>query len=265
LKEGTMNIYQWKQMIFSVNSFSEIDSIVREADQKTIIFVDVDSTLIVPINPLLHPEMFSKYKDRVRDLYQLISPEQKHFVNHQIVAQAAMIVEEGSISWIKKMQGYQRAILALTAGKKGRFDHTDKEFHRIRAEQLKQVGIDFSVHCFPDMEFRSLSPTYGDYPALMGGIIYSCGLNNSKGAVVREMLKIYPQFERIILIDDKKKHLESSAQEVSKTKVNFLGFHYHGADLLKSEHPVSEKEFIEYLESLIEKTKQIDWILRDSK
>ena len=242
--------------MITIHSFSEIDFCW---DQKTLVLVDVDSTLIVPKNPILHPRAFSSYKHVVRDLFETISREQKHLLNHSIVAQPAMIVENLSVGWIQNMQNNQIPIVAITAAKKGWFDQSRTDFHHIRFAQLKEQGIDFSIHCYPDQEFKSLSPTYGDYPAMINGIIYSCGLDNSKGDVLHELLKVYSDFERIVLIDDKMKHLESISAMLSEqfSKIEFLGFHYQGADLLTTQSLVLEEIFKEYLCSLILKAKQV--------
>lgn len=259
---GQMKNVDSQHKIIPIDSFAEINSYSDHFNQKTLILVDVDSTLIVPADPLLHPKAFSTYKHVVRELYDAISPTVKHFVNHSIAAQPAMIIEEICVQWIQKMQDQNIPILAMTAAKKGRFDQTNRNFHEIRYAQLKKVGIDFSNHSQGDVDFFSLIPTYEDYPALIDGIIYACGYNNTKGSVLKELMKNYPHIDRVVLIDDKKKHLESIANVLSELfpRISFIGFHYHAANFLIPEILKSEEQFRENLLSLIHKTKEINWI-----
>lgn|GEM_PF-2980087 len=259
---GQMQNIDGPHKIIPVDSFSEINSYSDHFNPKTLILVDVDSTLIVPEDPLLHPKAFSTYKHVVRELYDSIPPAVKHFVNHSITAQPAMIIEETCVQWIQKMQARNIPILAMTSAKKGRFDQSIRKFHEIRYAQLKKVGIDFSNHSQVNTEFSSLTPTYEDYPALIDGIIYACGHNNTKGSVLKELMKNYPNIDRVVLIDDKKKHLESTASVLSELfpQISFIGFHYRAADFLIPKILVSEGQFRENLLSMIHKTKEIDWI-----
>ena len=257
---GQMQNIDCQYKIIPVDSFSEINFYSDQFDTKTLILVDVDSTLIVPEDPSLHPKAFSTYKHVVRELYDSISPKIKHLVNHSITSQPTMIIEGLCVQWIQKMQARNIPILAITSAKKGRFDQTDRKFHEIRNTQLKKVGIDFSSHSQADTEFSSLTPTYEDYPALIDGIIYACGYNNTKGSVVKELMKKYSNINRVVVIDDKKKHLESIASVLGEffPKISFLGFHYHAADFLIPKTLVSEEQFREKLMSLIHKTREID-------
>jgi hypothetical protein len=259
---GQIHCSAHNQKIIPISSFLEAEKVIDSIDRKTLVVFDIDSTLIVPENPLLHPKAFSAYKDVIRKLFASISPDQKHFLNHSIIAHTSMTVEPLGVEMIRKLQAKRIPMIAMTAAKQGRFDGGGKNFHEIRIEQLKKLGIDFSHSPFPDRKFSSLQATYGDFPCLIQGVSYSCGLHNSKGSVLEAFLNKVSEIEKVILFDDKRKHLESCAA-MFKEKFpdrEFLGFHYKGADLLNPDVMVSKEEFEEYLLSLTEKIKQIDWI-----
>jgi 23S rRNA (adenine2503-C2)-methyltransferase len=259
---GQIHCCAHKQKIIPITSFSEAEHIIDTMDQTTLVVFDIDSTLIVPEDPLLHPKVFSSYKDVIRKLFDSITPDQKHFLNHSIIAHDSMAVEKSCVELINKLQARKIPVIAMTAAKQGRFDEGEKKFHEIRIAQLKKLGIDFSKSTYSDRKFSTLQATYGDYPCLIQGISYSCGLHNSKGSVLEAFLKEISGIERVILFDDKKKHLESCAAMLKEKfpDKEFLGFQYKGADLLTPEVMVSKEEFEENLLSLAGKVKQIEWI-----
>jgi hypothetical protein len=212
--------------------------------------------LIIPKKPELHPFIFQKYKNTVKRLFNQLPKEQQHFLNHNIVAHSQILVEQLSVSFIKELQKKNVPCIALTAAKKGQFNKQEVDFHHIRFHQLSILDIDFSNNLFIDTDFTELSDTYGDYPGIRKGIIYSSGLNNKKGDVLSAFLKNKKNIRKIIFFDDKLKHLQSVSQSLRDNfpKIELLAFHYHGVKNLKIPQNVNQKKFEKYLEDLISMT-----------
>lgn len=99
-----------------------------------------------------------------------------------------MLVEEYATEFIRILQSNkQNTVIAQTAAKSGIFDQKKVPFSEIRSAQLRDLGINFE-HCYTKV-FSSLQDTYGDYPKMEDGIIYSGCLHNTKGEVLEEFLK----------------------------------------------------------------------------
>jgi hypothetical protein len=257
-----MSNYQDKHKEIIINSFEESYPFLKDIDASTLVVFDVDSVLIIPKKLELHPFIFQKYADLVKRLYEPLSREQRHFLNHNIAAHSSILVDPLCDTFIKELQQENTPTIALTAAKKGRFNREVVDFHHIRFQQLSSLGIDFSKNLFIDSDFTNLTDTFGDYPGIRKGIIYASGFNNKKGDVLNAFLKDKKIFERIILFDDKLKHLQSVSQSLKLNfpKMELLAFHYQGIKNLKLSKEVGQNQFEEYLEKLIRKVDDLDWV-----
>ncbi|MCH9616937.1 MAG: hypothetical protein SP1CHLAM9_02360 [Chlamydiia bacterium] len=248
--------------IIPIYEFSESTKHIKGLDTDTLVIFDVDSVLTIPKTPLFHPKNFSHYKQAISDFYKQISREEKHLVNHHIIAHDVMAVEHEAAAFVKKMQQEKATIIAMTNAKKGLYTDDNTLFSSVRKQQLNSVGIEFSGTFDLVHEFTQLKPTFSDYPAIDHGIIFSCGLDNTKGAVLHEFIKFDRSYKKIILFDDKEKNIVSIEKmlQVEFPECEFFGFHYKGVDLLSSPEKVSEMEILNYLDSLLSKVRNISWI-----
>lgn len=248
----------------NIDSFDDAKVYLKDIDPSTLVVFDVDSVLIIPKPVELHPSIFEKYDNIVNKLFDPLSKLQKHFLNHNIVASPAMLVEQLCVSFIKELQEKKIPVTALTAAKKGRFNKEGIDFHNIRYNQLNSLGIDFSKNLFKDDDFTNLKDTYGDYPGIRKGIIYSCGLDNEKGTVLCAFLAKNKNVNKVVLFDDKLKHLNSVAKSLKDNfpKIQLLNFHYQGVKKLKLSENVSQKQFENYLEKIIKDFKDLDWLVK---
>ena len=71
--------------IQKINSFEDVN-ILKIIDKNTLVVFDIDSVLIIPKEPRLHPLIFKKYLFVVDNLYNTLSREKRHFLNHSIIA-----------------------------------------------------------------------------------------------------------------------------------------------------------------------------------
>jgi hypothetical protein len=257
-----MSNYQDNHREITIDSFRESFSFLKDIDMSTLVVFDVDSVLIIPEKEELHPFVFQKYKNHVKKLYDHLSKDQRHFLNHIIAGHTSILVDPTCLFFIKKLQNINIPLVALTAAKKGIFNEEKMNFHQVRFNQLFSLGIDFSNNLFTDNDFTNLLDTYGDYPGIRNGIIYSSGLHNKKGDVLTTFLKDKKNIKKIIFFDDKLKHLQSVSYCLKEKfpKIKLLTFHYQGVKKLKLSHDVSQKQFITYLKNLIKKVDNLRWL-----
>ena len=250
--------------IIPITSIHEAMADLESADQKTLIILDVDSTLIRPDSILLHPHVVRKHKEELKKVYSILTPNEKHVFNHCLIACPSVLVESAIVSVLQCLQKKKIPMIAMTNAKPGIFDDSGRRFHEVRLQQLQTVGIDCPLHPFPDHVFETGIPTYGDFPRLINGILYCCGLHNTKG----DMLKAFLQecspkgFPRVILLDDKRKHLESVASTLKESfpGIEFIGYHYKASDAIMTECEIQKEEFSAFLHSLMEKVQNLDWV-----
>jgi hypothetical protein len=245
MKDQKENIY--------ITSFDEAKPYLEDIDPSTLVVFDVDSVLIIPKPIELHPFIFEKYDSIVNKLFEPLSKLQKHFLNHNIAAHPAILVEQLCVSFIEELQNKKIPVVALTAAKKGKFNNEGIDFHIVRYNQLNLLGIDFSKNLFKDDDFTNLNDTLGDYPGIRKGIIYSCGLDNEKGIVLTAFLEKNKNVKKVVLFDDKLKHLYSVSKSLKEhfPDIQLLNFHYQGIKKLKLSKNVSEKQFEKYLAHLV--------------
>ncbi|OGN61534.1 MAG: hypothetical protein A3F40_04345 [Chlamydiae bacterium RIFCSPHIGHO2_12_FULL_27_8] len=240
--------------IQKINSFEDVN-ILKIIDKNTLVVFDIDSVLIIPKEPRLHPLIFKKYLFVVDNLYNTLSREKRHFLNHSIIAHEPILIEKKIPDIIKKIKKQTQYVIALTAAKKGRFDNSRKFFHNVRFNQLKSLDICFSNKIIKDDDYNFLKDTYGDYPGLRNGILYSACLNNKKGEVLSAFLYKIKIIKKIIIFDDKLKHINSILEITNKNypDINIFSFHYNGVESMKCPKNITQEDFANYISKLIQK------------
>lgn len=245
-----------------IYSFSEImECAYPWLDKHTLFLFDVDSVILVPQEPCLHPKNYALYQEKIESITHQLSRPQRHFLNHAIIGHSPQLVEtEAFFEFFELIQEHKCLSMAFTAAKKGVFSAKSTHFHEIRSKQLRQFNIDFSsISPLGDVDFNDLNPTYGDYPSVRSGIIYSCGLDNPKGNVFK---KIFQQLrlKRVVFFDDKLKNLESMQNVLSgHPECEFHGFHYLGVENMPT--PPVDASYIEsYYNTLAAAVQEITWI-----
>jgi hypothetical protein len=122
------------------------------------------------------------------------------------------------------------------------------------SQHLKQLGLNFK------MEKEIIFPIQKGFvpPSFEKGILY-CGDfykkdRDNKGKILSlylDWLDWMP--DQIVLVDDRKHHLESVEKELNRRGISFLGFHY----IRKSPNPIDEKVAELQYKTIIE---QKQWI-----
>ncbi len=242
-----------------VQSILEAQKALEEANEETLILLDVDSTLTTPSDPYLRRAAIQQYRSIYDALTMPMTPNQKRIFDHVLVIQSpSQLVEQAWPQVIKDLQGRGVKLLAFTAAKMGPLDSLIPHFPVWRYQQLKHLGIDFAP-IFPEtILFEDLNDWGGDHPGMEKGIIYS-GHKIKKGEILGHVLRslnFQPRY--IIFIDDKQDNVDSlsSATRDHFPETRFLGIHYKGLDNIPRPH-IHQRLFQEKLSKIAEITKRI--------
>ncbi len=251
--------------IFSVGAMSEVKDYVETfieedvAPSDILVALDIDMTLTQPSQPEGQYPAILKH----RDIYKGLSKEYRKEVfelasMYAVSEDSQSLVEKDTPSIIKDIQNKGVKTIAFTAAHAGRVgDH--ERFEVQRYDMLKDFGINFE-NTFEKKKivFTSMPLNRGEHPVFYHGILCSNGENGSPtkgsvmGAFLREM-EFSPKV--IILVDDKKKNLESLEEGLKKDfpMALLIGLEYKEA--MKGETAVSEAQFTAYWKGLAERAK----------
>jgi len=184
------------------------------ADKDTLIALDLDNTLIEPKgNDGLGGEAWITAMMKAGKVREQISPLFDSLQNKFIKPK---LVESYMADEIKSLQKKGVKVIGITGRTKSVADQTVKN--------LKKLGIKF-------YNLKASVNNIFKYPCTLKKGILFCD-QNSKGEVLKEVLKQTKYPLRIIAMDDKKKYLvemEEAVAEINKTiknKIEFFGLHY---------------------------------------
>jgi len=228
--------------IVTIHSAYEIKTHLAQANQDSLIFFDVDSTLTTPSDPYLRRHAIRRHKAIYDKLVDPLTPNQKRIFNHLLVIDSpSQLVEKNWPIIIKELQERRIKTLALTAAKTGPISSVLASFPDWRYNELSRLGIHFSS-VFPGaVLFKDLEDFGGDFPGIEKGIVY-CGHQSSKGDLLLHILAAI-QFTPalIIFVDDKRENLESLSNAIQQSfpLLPFIGIHYTGMEKLES--PLTEE------------------------
>jgi hypothetical protein len=179
--------------------------------KKTLVFFDLDNTLVEPTTPLASDQWFDAcmryYQDKGLSLQQankIVLPMWKELFLHVHV---------------KPVEPMTIAVLDAIAKKVSVLAVTARSQYSLAFKQLAEVGISFqqnplAQHMFLYNQFR-----------FERGILFCNGAD--KGAAVAALLQqLLLKPKLIVMVDDKIKNLESVAKIVVQQKIDFVGFRY---------------------------------------
>lgn len=245
--------------IITVNSVYEVKIHLDQANQDSLIFFDIDSTLTTPSDPYLRRHAIKRHKTIYDNLLTPLTPNQKRIFNHLLVIDSpSQLVEEDWPTIIKELQEREIKTLALTAAKTGPISSILPSFPNWRYSELERLGIHFSTAFPGTVLFKDLEDFGGDFPGIEKGIVY-CGHQASKGDLLLHILsaiKFTPAL--IIFVDDKRENLESLSDAIQQSfpSLHFIGIHYTGMEQI--ENPLTEEHiFHKKFHTLTEKAKNI--------
>lgn len=266
--------------MISVNTMKEvhnkIESLLKtQKPEDILVAFDIDMTLTQPNHPAVYYPAIKKYMDVYKSILGQLTPVQKDLVatlTTQIVPQK--LVEKDAPKMIKNIQKKGVKVIALTSSLTGKIKGFPDKMIFIRRDQLQRVGFDFTntfknyVHV---MEFLRFKEYAGSYPMFYHGVLSTNGEGNvSKGDTLISFLQhvgshyhckarkpgYYPKV--IILVDDKKKHLENVEERLKAhdPAIRFICIEYKGA-FAYALQDISKEDFQKFWEGVVQQTKAL--------
>jgi len=240
------------QEITSIYSLKEAQTVLGSADENTMIFFDVDDTLIVSENKSFWSKNIIQNQDFLYNLnsktiYNPKNSKEKPTAYYRSIwkiREDPMLIENDSAQIIRELQTRGVKVLACTA-LPAREDFLINYLPEWRFEKLKVVDIDFSASNVADAELTHLQDSNGGYtyhPILYKGILCTGRLN--KGVVIGQLLDtlgIKPT--KIIFFDDSVKRVEEVKAEMCTRGIPFIGYEYKGEELLVGDFDLAVVEF----------------------
>jgi hypothetical protein len=247
------------------NVHTQIEAILKtHKPEDVLIAFDIDMTLTQPDHPAVYYPSLKKHVDIYKKIMGELTPEQKDLASTLTTQLSPQrVVEKETLHFIQALQEKGVAVIALTSSLAGQIKGYQETMIERRQKQLKDMGFDFSHSFNPISElvtFSHFKKYAGAYPMYFKGILSTNGEGEaSKGDVLVAFLRMQelsytPQV--VVLIDDKKKHLETveAALKVYDPAIHFLGIEYQGA-FAYAPHEISREDFQAFWEDIASQTK----------
>lgn len=252
------------KIVESVPMMRDVKFKVEEALQKTkpedvLVAFDIDMTLTQPDHPAAYYPTIIKYRKTYKEITEPLSNEQHDLLLMHMVSDVRQkLVEDSTPAVIQALQDQGIRVIAFTASLTGRMGTCNRLEER-RYNHLKSLGLNFErAFLLQEIIFKDLPSYRNNYPVFYKGVLCSNGEKGktSKGSVLvafLQALNIKP--EVIILVDDKKKHLEDVEVflNIHNPDVCFIGIEYKGAFSYVPPE-MSEQDFRTFWQEIADRT-----------
>lgn len=267
--------------IFTAKTMKEIKAKIDEiqkdyGSEDILVAFDIDMTLTQPAHPAVYYPAIRKYVEVYKEILGRLSSEQKDLVSTLVTQTVPQkIVDKEAPQIVRGIQHQGIRTIALTSSLSGRFKGLSAEkIIFVRRDQLQKIGFDFtkSFKGFVRVkEFLDFEKFAGAYPIFYHGILSTNGEEGtSKGDVLVAFLRhVGIHFEGkankpgfhpkvIVMIDDKKKHLENVAKVVEgyDSSIQVIGIEYGGA-YSYAPQDISREDFQQFWEKVADQAKKL--------
>lgn len=252
--------------ILTAKSMKNVEHLITELlksyrPAELFVAFDIDMTLIQPDHPALYYPALKKYVKHYKSILGTVTPENRDWISTWAALQFPQrLVESKTPEVIKNLQSKGIPVIAFTASLSGSLIPDQMKAIHFRRQQLEEKGIKFIFgESHDEISFSEFPPFANSHPMFYKGILSANGeKNTSKGTVFCAFLKsIMSMAKVIILVDDKRKHLEDMGNKLQECMptAQFIGIQYEGAyDYAPKE--ISEKDFIQFWKNAIQQLPQ---------
>lgn len=240
-------------MLFpTIYTIDEMRQALSGVEEKAVVFVDVDDTLITPQSKLFRwtsPHRFlidDLKKDREK------YPNFEKIISHWRLTRKTMLISAGWPEFIQDLKKRSKvyALTKMESGALGKIPSMEKWRH----EELKSKGISFTP-LFDDLKETLLQKEKtGLNPSSFYEGIFITG-SFPKSVVIQSYLKVYKP-KKIIFIDDRVEYIQDVQQECQKHNVPYLGIHFKGMERIDGTPDPKVAEIQRY--SLFEKCQWLE-------
>ncbi len=208
--------------IVEVNTFREV---VDYVDRDTMLFLDIDNTLLAPAQSLGMTKWGWNHVTRLEG--QGYSREeamhQTHILFDRIYELSPVcLVDEEIPQIIRELQSRKVTLFGLT----GR----DPFNAFVTSDQLQACGIDLTQS--PLKKVGAIELATSKPSMFIEGILFT-GMKVGKGETVLAFLKVLGERHakpKIVMVDDRRTYLDDVARELARSEYDFVGIWYRGGE-----------------------------------
>lgn len=222
------------QNIVTLADFEQVRQKLVEADKKSMIFLDIDDTIITPKSNMFR--YHSKHKSLIDDIKNNMNniPNYAEILSVWRQNRKLMFVHNKWPEFIRDIKLAGLPIYALTQMRSGKFGliHSLEEW---RYNELKSIGITF-VEQFLDQKNIEILPADIAADRLTPAVFYQGYFmtgNHSKGSVMRSILE-NSRPSKIFFVDDREDHVKDVGRVCAEFGMEYLGIVYQGTSLIRS-------------------------------
>lgn len=251
------NLNGEKMHIIDTAKIADVFDQFADIDENTLIIFDVDSTLIMSTDQYLRRNAFKKFKTEYEKSTEAFTEQEKSLLLHLLVMESpSQLMEYDFIKLLNHIDKKNACALACTAA---RFYHISTIFFPdFRFNELKKLGIDFSKSYNGRCQFKMYSTSNQNETGIDRGIVYT-GHFLTKGLFIEEIISFIGFMPtKIIIIDDKKKNIESFYITLHEQypAIEFLGIHYRKIENLH-DHKLQRNVFLNKIKTIVQKLKTL--------
>lgn len=219
--------FQSCRFVHTITSIQEIAQECEQADEKTLVLLDIDDTLEEDKDPTFQSRFI--YADdpslkRYEELYhqfikKLGNNPDSLFSHSKLVAlQKKCLVEPKSAQLIKNLQQKKVSVIALSAFAGGPCGDDIPDFHDFRYQQLLDNGIDLNQP-LPTVNIQAFNDAVKIEAGSFDTIFLKCGIVSSsfapKGVVARCLIEhMNPRPEKVVFVDDNRRNHHTIAMAI---------------------------------------------------
>lgn len=236
----------------SCQTINDVRKTLSDLKDETVIFVDVDDTIITPQSKLFR--WASPYRYLIDDLKKNKNqyPNYANIISHWRLNRASMLISKDWPEFLQELQQYYKvyALTKMDSGQIGSIPSMEKW----RYDELKKKDIVFTPHFQNTTEAKFVGNDPLKCPSSFYKGIFITGAY-PKSAIIQN----YVQENRpaqIVFIDDRPEYLEDVNQKCWELNVPFTGIHFKGMELLKGTPDSKVAEFQKH--SLFEKCQWLE-------
>lgn len=207
----------------SIKEINKIEEALSFVDDKSLVFVDLDNTIMMPTQTIGSDQWYYYMKNYYLKNGNSLERAKELVINDWQSVQlktGVLPIENQTVTVIKQLQQKSMRVIGLTARSKLR-ERT--------IEQVASIGVDFTIN--NQFNFTELKDTGG--AVVRNGIIMGGGIED-KGLVMQSFLDMAglnkKDISKIILIDDKHDNISSLAKAAKQLQIKYIGLRYGAAD-----------------------------------
>lgn len=235
----------YSDSIIKIDSFKEVDELLYNVAEDTLVLFDIDETLIEPANMICKDQ----FQDQFQELYEknLLSEKLSDY-GHKALDKKK-IIEPIIKDIIHQLQAKKVTVLGLTS----RYAENSNENYTAKSvySDLYDLGIDFHNYKFKNFNITDVQQLGGDI-RFYNGIIFT-GATHKGYALFSFLNHIGLRPKKIIFFDDVCQHLIGIKAIIDSVNINnqkkgwhqfeFYGYHYN---YVKNSKNVLDEEVVDF-------------------